>query len=183
MGEKRSGVGGMTMRIAQSILAVTVAAIVGAASSSAQAPAKLPTSPLPAKVFASSQDVAALIAKAKRDHKPGQAMVIERILRLAPYGANLEYRTSVGPAAIHVHEDEFFYVIDGSATFVTGGKLVHAVQTNAENLSGDAIVGGTAVHVAKGDFFVVPENTPHWFSAINGYIVDMSLHVPGSKVQ
>jgi hypothetical protein len=24
----------------------------------------------------------------------------------------------------------------------------------------------------------VPENTPHWFSAINGTVVLMSLHVP-----
>ena len=119
----------------------------------------------------SSTNVAALIAKAKHDHKPGQANVVEPLLQLAPYSANLEYRTSVGPAAIHVHEDEFFYVIDGSGTFVTGGSLTHPVQTNAENLSGDSIEGGTATPVAKGDFFVVPENTPHWFGAIHGRIV------------
>jgi len=132
------------------------------------------------KVFASSGNVAALIAKAKRDHKPGQALVIEPLLHLAPYTANLEYRTAVGAAAIHVHEDEFFYVISGSGILVTGGKLTHAVNTNAENVSGDSIVGGTARPVAEGDFIVVPENTPHWFSTINGSIIDMSLHVPGS---
>jgi mannose-6-phosphate isomerase-like protein (cupin superfamily) len=123
-----------------------------------------------------------LIEKAEHDRKPGQAMVIEPLLSLAPYRANLEYRTALGPAAVHVHEDEFFYVVDGSGTLVTGGKLVHPVQTNAENLSGDSIVGGTAVPVAKGDFIVVPENTPHWFSSINGRVIDMSLHVPGAKV-
>ncbi len=171
------------MRVAQCVLAITAATILGVAGSSAQAPPRLPTLPLLKKVFASSEDVAALINKAKHDHKPGQATVIEPLLRLAPYGANLEYRAAIGPAAIHVHEDEFFYVIDGSGTFVTGGKLVHPVQTNAENLRGDSITGGKAISVAKGDFFVVPENTPHWFSAINGYIVDMSLHVPGSKAQ
>ena len=94
---------------------------------------------------------------------------------------NLEYRAAVGPAAVHVHEDEFFYVIDGSGTFVTGGKLVHPVQTNAANFTGDSIEGGKAVPVAKGDFFVVPANTPHWFSRIDGRIIDMSLHVPGSE--
>ncbi len=171
------------MRAANCVLALAVTTILGIASTSAQAPARLPALPLPTKLFASSQNVAALIDEAKRDHKPGQATVIEPLLRLAPYSANLEYRTAVGPAAIHVHEDEFFYVIDGSGTFVTGGKLVHAVRRNAENFSGDSIVGGTAVHVAKGDFFVVPENTPHWFSSIDGHVIDMSLHVPGSKVQ
>ena len=30
---------------------------------------------------------------------------------------------------------------------------------------------------------MVPENTPHWFGAIQGRIVVMSLHVPDSRVQ
>ncbi|HEX4024412.1 MAG TPA: cupin domain-containing protein [Steroidobacteraceae bacterium] len=171
------------MRVAQCVLTFAVGALVGATSASAQPPATPPTVPLITKVFASSGNVAALIAKAKRDHKPGQASVIEPLLQLAPYDANLEYRTSVGPAAVHVHQDEFFYVIDGSGILVTGGKLTHAVQMNAENIRGDSIEGGTATPVAKGDFIVVPENTPHWFSAINGHIIDMSLHVPGSRVQ
>lgn len=171
------------MRVAQCVLSFAVATLVGATSASAQSPVMPPTPPPVAKLFTSSANVAALIAKAKHDHKPGQANVVEPLLQLAPYNANLEYRTSVGPAAIHVHEDEFFYVIDGSGTFVTGGSLTHAVQTNAENLTGDSIEGGTATPVAKGDFFVVPQNTPHWFGAIHGRIVVMSLHVPGSRVQ
>lgn len=168
------------MRVSQCVLGLAAGAIFGTASTAAQAPAGLPTGPLATKLFASSQNVDALVDKAKRDHKPGQATVIEPILSLAPYRANLEYRTAVGPAAIHVDEDEFFYVIDGSGTFVTGGKLVHPVRANAKNLTGEAIAGGTAVRVAKGDFFVVPKNTPHWFRSVNGYVVDMSLHVPGS---
>jgi quercetin dioxygenase-like cupin family protein len=32
--------------------------------------------------------------------------------------------------------------------------------------------------LAKGDFVIVPENTPHWFSKINGTLVLMSLHLP-----
>jgi len=71
-----------------------------------------------------------------------------------------------------------FFVIDGSGTLVTGGKLVGETRTNAENLSGTAIDGGASRNVAKGDYFIVPENTPHWFSKINGTLVLMSLHVP-----
>jgi mannose-6-phosphate isomerase-like protein (cupin superfamily) len=69
-------------------------------------------------------------------------------------------------------------VIDGSATMVTGGKLVKEARTNAENLSGTGIEGGSSRTVAKGDFIIVPENTPHWFSAINDTLVLMSFHVP-----
>jgi mannose-6-phosphate isomerase-like protein (cupin superfamily) len=169
------------MRIAQCVLALAAAGTLGAAGSFAQAPATPAAPQRPTKVFASAANVAALMQQAKRDHKPGQAAVNESLLHIAPYNAILEYRTAVGPAAIHVHEDEFFYVIDGSGTFVTGGKLVHPVQRNAENFSGDSIAGGTAIQVAKGDFFVVPANTPHWFSRINGHIADMSLHVPAPK--
>jgi mannose-6-phosphate isomerase-like protein (cupin superfamily) len=132
------------------------------------------------KTYSSAADVVALMAKAKAEHKDGQPIVAERILQLAPYSANLEYRTSVGPAAVHEKEAELFYVIDGSATLITGGKLVNEKPSTADNLTGTGIEGGKSQAVAKGDFVIVPENTPHWFSAINGTIVLMSLHVPRS---
>jgi mannose-6-phosphate isomerase-like protein (cupin superfamily) len=130
------------------------------------------------KTFASSGDITGMIAKAKSERKGDQPLVTQPILRLAPYNANLEYRAAVGPAAVHEKEAEMFYVIDGSATLVTGGKLTKESRTNAENLTGTGIEGGTPQQVAKGDFIIVPENTPHWFSAINGSITLMSLHVP-----
>ena len=156
-------------------LAISLVLTIGAAT------AGWPQQPAPpTKTYASAADVAALWAKAKADHKDGQAIVAEPILRLAPYGANLEYRSSVGAAAVHEKEAELFYVIDGSATLITGGKLTEEKRTNAENLTGIGIEGGKSQAVAKGDFVIVPENTPHWFSAINGTIVLMSLHVPRS---
>jgi mannose-6-phosphate isomerase-like protein (cupin superfamily) len=155
---------------------IFVAAMFAAVAAGQQA-----ASPSPAtmKTFASSSDVAAMIAKAKSERKENQPNFIQTILALAPYKANLEYRASVGPAAVHEKEAELFYVIDGSATLVTGGKLVKASR-NGDNLTGSAIEGGNSRAVAKGDFFIVPENTPHWFSAINGTVVLMSLHVPRS---
>ena len=130
------------------------------------------------KTFASSSDVAAMIAKAKAERKPDQPLLAQPILQLAPYNVSLEYRGAVGPAAVHETEAEMFYVVEGSATLVTGGKLVNEKRTNAANLTGTAIEGGSPRPVAKGDFIIVPENTPHWFSPINGTIVLMSFHVP-----
>jgi mannose-6-phosphate isomerase-like protein (cupin superfamily) len=140
--------------------------------------AAAPPPPEAMKLFASSADVMALAAKAKSERKGEAPLVSERILHLAPYNANLEYRAAVGPAAVHEKEAEVFYVIDGSATMVTGGTLVDQTRTNPENLAGKGIEGGMSRGVAKGDFIVVPENTPHWFSAINGTITLMTLHVP-----
>jgi mannose-6-phosphate isomerase-like protein (cupin superfamily) len=130
------------------------------------------------KDYTSSSEITAMIAKAKRDRKQDQATFVQPILRLAPYNANLEYRAAVGPAAVHVKEAELFYVIDGSGTLTTGGKLVNGKQTNPDNSQGTAIEGGSARNVAKGDFIIVPENTPHWFNKINGTLILMSLHVP-----
>ena len=161
------------MRAFVFILALTLVAAVAFA----QQPDVQPPPP-PVKTFASSADVAALLAKAKNERKEGQGLVSEHILQLAPYNANLEYRASVAPGAVHEREAEIFYVIDGSATMVTGGKLVNQTRPNPDNLSGTGIEGGVSQAVAKGDFIVVPENTPHWFSAINGSIVLMTLHVP-----
>jgi mannose-6-phosphate isomerase-like protein (cupin superfamily) len=148
-----------------------------AAGAAGQQPSAQPAVPA-MKTFSSSADVAALIAKAKSERKEGQPIVSEPILQLAPYNANLEYRASVGNAAVHEREAEVFYVIDGTATMVTGGKLVKETRTNPTNLTGTGIEGGDSRTVAKGDFIIVPENTPHWFSSIDGVLVLMTLHVP-----
>jgi mannose-6-phosphate isomerase-like protein (cupin superfamily) len=131
-----------------------------------------------ARTFVSAADVTALAAKAKATRKPDQANLVQPLIQLAPYTANLEYRAGVANAAVHEKEAELFYVVDGAGTMVTGGKLTAESRTNAENLSGSGIEGGKAQHVSKGDFIMVPENTPHWFSAIEGTLTLMSIHLP-----
>jgi len=166
----------MRARLLTLALMLVTAAAVGLMT--AQQPAKQAKQPPANKTYVSASDVTAMMAKAKNERKQDQANFIQSLLQLSPYTANLEYRGAVGPAAVHEKEAELFYVIDGSGTLVTGGKLAGETRTNAENLSGTAIDGGDTQAVAKGDFFIVPENTPHWFSKINGTLVLMSLHVP-----
>jgi mannose-6-phosphate isomerase-like protein (cupin superfamily) len=136
--------------------------------------------PPPAKLFAGSADVTAMIAKAKAERKPDQANFSQPIVRLAPYNANLEYRVAGlnAPASVHEREAEMFYVVEGSGTLVTGGQLREEKRTNAENLSGSAIDGGSERKVVKGDWVMVPEKTPHWFTKIEGTLVLMSIHLP-----
>jgi len=161
------------------VLVIGVAlALVSASVSAQQRAAQGPAQAL--KLFASSADVAALAAKAKSERKEGQALLAQPIVQLAPYNVSLEYRAAVANAAVHEKEAELFFVVDGAATMVTGGKLTAETRTNAENLSGTGIEGGVSRHIAKGDFIMVPENTPHWFSAIEGTVTLMSLHLPHS---
>ncbi len=132
------------------------------------------------KLAVSSADVTAMIAKAKSERKPDQPNFIQPLVQLAPYTVNLEHRVGSvnAPASVHEREAELFYVLEGSGTLVTGGKLRDEKRTNAENLTGAGIEGGTSRHVAKGDYVMVPENTPHWFSQVDGTIVLASLHLP-----
>src|SRR5437899_3236158 len=65
------------------------------------------------KLFASSDELAALVAKVKKDRKPGQPLVTERVVGLAPHDVVLQYHPGVFTAAIHEREAELFYVLEG----------------------------------------------------------------------
>ena len=158
------------------MLKTLAAAAAALAFLAAPALAQAPAAP-EMKTFTSSADVQALIAHARQIHK-AEPTLIQPILSLAPYRASLEYRTATGPAAVHEKEAELFYVIDGTGTLVTGGKLNDEKRTNPTNLSGTGIDGGQNRVVAKGDFIIVPENTPHQYVDIKGELILMSLHVP-----
>ena len=132
------------------------------------------------KTFTSAAEVEAMIAKAKNERKPDQPNFNQPLLRLAPYAVNLEYRVEGldTPATQHEKEAEMIYVVDGAATLTIGGKLMGEKRTNATNLSGTGVQGGTPQRIAKGDFIFVPENTAHAFTNTQGRLVIMSLHLP-----
>jgi len=158
----------------RALVALTLAAAGAAPVAFAQAPATPPT-----KTFTSSSEVQALIQKAKADRKGDAPLVAEPILSLAPYRAQLEYRPGTSPAAVHEKDTELMYVLEGTGTIVTGGKLVEEKRTNANNLSGTSIEGGKPQALAKGDFVIVPENTPHQITPGGGApIVLMTMHAP-----
>jgi quercetin dioxygenase-like cupin family protein len=149
-----------------------------------QAPAAQAEAPA-MKTYTTAAEVQALLAKAKGERKEGQVAVAEHILSLAPYVVNLEYRPVEGAAAVHEKEAEMVYVIDGSGTLTTGGKVVGEKRTNAANLTGTGIDGGTVQTLNKGDFAIIPENTPHQFKPANGLLVLATFHVarPVSEMQ
>jgi mannose-6-phosphate isomerase-like protein (cupin superfamily) len=149
----------------------------GASPALLQAPAA-PAADAAMKTYTTSAEVQALLAKAKGERKEGQVAVPEHILSLAPYNVNLEYRPVDGAVAVHEKEAELVYVIDGGGTLTTGGKVVGEKRTNAANLSGTAIDGGTTQPLNKGDFAIIPEGTPHQFKPANGLLVLMTMHVP-----
>jgi len=153
-------------------------AVVAAAWALGSAGAAYAAEPQPAREYISAAEVAALQAKAKAERKDGQPLIAQRLLTQGPFAANLEYRASVGTAAVHEKDAELFYILEGSGTFVTGGKLTGETRPNPTNLTGTGIEGGVSRKVSKGDVLLIPENTPHWWSAIDQVVVLMSMHLP-----
>lgn len=163
----------MQMRVM--MVAVAMSGVLGVASSAtAQGGGRVP------KLFAAAGDVKTLIAKAKAERKPDQPNFSQPIVSLAPYKANLEYRVGGlnAPASTHDKDAELFYVVEGAGTVVTGGSLQNERRSNPDNASGTGIEGGSPRRIAAGDWVLVPEKTPHWFTQIDGTLVMMSIHLP-----
>jgi mannose-6-phosphate isomerase-like protein (cupin superfamily) len=61
---------------------------------------------------------------------------------------------------------EVYYILEGSGTLVTGGKIPDAkpMAPNSTTLQGSRIDGGVTRHVSKGDVIIIPGRVPHWFS-------------------
>lgn len=76
------------------------------------------------------------------------------------------YRDKAGQVEVHDKETDVIYVVDGAATFVTGGKMVGGKVTKPGQHMGSDIVGGQTHHLTKGDVIVVPAATPHWFKEV-----------------
>jgi mannose-6-phosphate isomerase-like protein (cupin superfamily) len=85
------------------------------------------------------------------------------------------HRDKAGHVELHEKETDVIHVIDGEATFVTGGTMVGEKVSKPGQRVGSDIKGGQTHHLSKGDVIVVPAGTPHWFkevpSAISYYVV------------
>ncbi len=141
----------------------------------AQAPAPAPTDRTKASVF-SAADLRAALAKLPGD-RPASSV---RVFSLAPYNVNVERRLPRAQgASLHEAQAELFYVIEGSATLLTGGSLVAGTRTGT-NLAGTGIEGGTRQSFGPGDFLIVPSGLPHQFVDIQAPVHLMAIYLPNA---
>ena len=76
------------------------------------------------------------------------------------------HRDKAGQVEVHDKETDVIYVVDGTATFVTGGTMVGGKMTTPGQFMGSDIKGGQTHHLSKGDVIVVPAGIPHWFKEV-----------------
>jgi glc operon protein GlcG len=104
----------------------------------------------------------------------GQAQVDAAFGRGAPLLENGRFkvhasrREAAGMAEVHERDTDIVYVLEGSATLVTGGRLVKGRTTAADEIRGESIDGGSTRTLQTGDVVIVPNGTPHWFKEVGG---------------
>jgi len=82
------------------------------------------------------------------------------------YKVHASRRDGGGMAEVHMRETDVIYVLEGTATFVTGGTVIDGKMTTPGEIRGAAIQDGQTRRLAKGDVVIVPEGTPHWFKEV-----------------
>jgi len=83
------------------------------------------------------------------------------------YMVHASRRERPGMAEIHTKDADIIYVLDGTATLVTGGTAVDAKTIEPDELRGSAISGGEPRELKKGDVMIVPAGVPHWFKEVS----------------
>jgi len=93
------------------------------------------------------------------------------------YMVHTSRRDNPGLAEIHTLDTDIIYVMEGTATFVTGGTAIEAKEIAANEIRGSRIEGGDTRQLVKGDVIIVPNNTPHWFKEVSGAFLYYTIKV------
>ena len=90
------------------------------------------------------------------------------LVSMENYMVHASHRERDGIAEIHTLDTDLIYVLEGSATFTTGGRVPDAKATEPNELRGSAIVDGERRRIARGDVVIVPAGVPHMFTDVEG---------------
>jgi mannose-6-phosphate isomerase-like protein (cupin superfamily) len=147
-----------------SALLALVSLCVFAASGFAQAP--------PPALDLKGVDIKAFIDKLPKDRVSDLPIRVTDVggYKVGVYGV---FRPKAVPGDANLHDTsvtEIYYMLEGTATLVTGGKLVDqksagvSPNTKRQNFRGSGIEGGVSRRVVPGDVIIIPGKLPHWWS-------------------
>ena len=93
------------------------------------------------------------------------------------YMVHTSRRDKPGLAEIHELDTDIIYVVDGTATIVTGGTAVDSKETAPNEFRGSRIDGGDARQLVKGNVIIIPNGVPHWFRNVSGTFLYYTIKV------
>jgi quercetin dioxygenase-like cupin family protein len=97
------------------------------------------------------------------------------------YKVHASRREAAGQAEVHTRDTDVIYVLEGSGTLVTGGRVVGARSVAPEEIRGASLAGGTSHALAPGDVVVVPNGVPHWFEEVRGPLLYYVVKVTAAE--
>ena len=87
-------------------------------------------------------------------------------------------RTATTRSEAHASFTDVWYVLEGSASLVTGGTIVEGIATAPGEIRGRSIAGGDTRPIQAGDFAIVPAGVPHWVSQLERELLYLVVKVP-----
>jgi mannose-6-phosphate isomerase-like protein (cupin superfamily) len=93
--------------------------------------------------------------------KGGKSFASKELARYGNHYTMLAARESTGSSEVHEHEADIFVVERGTATIVTGGKLVNPKTQKEGEIRGTSISGGERHTLQTGDVIHIPAGVPH----------------------
>ena len=75
-------------------------------------------------------------------------------------------RRGAGEVEVHEKTNHVFIIVEGEATFITGGTMVEPKNTAPGQIRAKSVQGGQTFHLTKGDVITIPAKTPHWFKEV-----------------
>lgn len=88
-------------------------------------------------------------------------LATETLKKYATDYSMLAYRTGSGKAELHEKFADFYVVVSGKATLVSGGTMVNGAASAPGEVRGDSITGGKETMLTKGDIVHIPADIPH----------------------
>jgi glc operon protein GlcG len=92
----------------------------------------------------------------------------EPLLEQGDLEVHASRRSGPGQVEIHERETDVIYVLEGTAVFVTGGRLLGGAPVAPGEIRGASVEGGESRTLVPGDVIVVPRGVPHWFREVPG---------------
>jgi uncharacterized protein GlcG (DUF336 family)/mannose-6-phosphate isomerase-like protein (cupin superfamily) len=93
------------------------------------------------------------------------------------FAVHTSRRDSPGVVEVHLKDADIMYVLKGSATIVTGGKLLDGKTVAPDEIRGSQLDGGQAHNLKPGDVLIVPHGEPHWFKGVEGPFLYFTVKV------
>jgi hypothetical protein len=110
----------------------------------------------------------------------GSNLLWSRTSSKGTYNVDVHSRESVNAACkpegcSHKGYTAVVYVVDGAATLVVGGTTK---STAPDKFGGQSIQGGQSHRIAKGDVFIMPPDTIHWYKNVEPPFRYLEVPVP-----